>query len=116
LTNLDAQQATPKADAATVTGNWTVSVASDQGPMSAAMTLAQTGAKVTGTFTNEHTGEVSLEGQFTNGSLTFAINVHGGTDAAMRLDFTGRMKDDGTLAGTLNGPMGEMTWTATRVK
>src|SRR5262245_62080870 len=116
LTNLSAQQDKPKANTANVAGKWTISVTTDQSPMSAAMSLAQDGAKVKGTFTNEHTGEVPLEGQFSNGTLTFAIVAHGGTDAAARFDFTGKMKDDGTLEGTLKGPMGEMNWTATRTR
>ena len=116
LTNLNAQQAKPKADTASVAGKWTISVANDQGPMSAAMALTQNGAKVTGTFTSDHTGEVPVEGQFAEGTLTLAIDVHGDSGAAMHVDFTGKMKDDGTLAGTLKGPMGEMNWTATRVK
>ena len=67
LTNLHAQQAKPKADTASVAGKWTISVANDQGPMSAAMALTQTGAKVTGTFTSDHTGEVPLEGRVRGG-------------------------------------------------
>ena len=116
LTNLNAQQDKPKANTASVAGKWSISVTSDQAPMSAAMTLAQDGAKVNGRFTSEHTGEIPLEGQFSNGTLTFAIVAHAGTDAAARFDFTGRMKDDGTLEGTLSGPMGEMHWTAARAK
>ena len=37
-------------------------------------------------------------------------------DPAMKIDFTGKLKADGTLAGTLTGPMGDMPWTASRVK
>ena len=116
LTNLNAQQAKPKADTAGVGGKWAISVVNDQGPMSASMTLTQNGAKITGTFTNDHTGEAPVEGEFANGTLTFAIDVHGDSGSAMHVDFTGKMKDDGTLAGTLKGPMGEMNWTGTRVK
>jgi hypothetical protein len=116
LTNLDAQQAKPKADTAGVAGKWTITVANDQGPMSAGMTLTQNAAKVTGTFTSDHTGEVPVEGEFANGTLTFNITVHSDGDNAMRVDFTAKMKDDGTLAGTLKGPMGEMSWSGTRVK
>ena len=116
LTNLNAQQAKPKADTASVAGKWTISMANDQGPMSAGMALTQNGAKVAGTFTSDHTGEVPVEGEFANGTLMFAIDVHGDSGASMHVDFTGKMKDDGTLAGTLKGPMGEMTWTGTRMK
>ncbi len=76
------------------------------------MALTQNGAKITGTFTSDHTGEVRVEGEFANGTLTFAIDVHGDSGSSMHVDFTGKMKDDGTLTGTLKGQMGEMTWTA----
>lgn len=116
VTNLQAQQAKPKADTASVAGKWAISVANDQGPMSAGMALTQNAAKVTGTFTSDHTGEVPIEGEFANGTLTFSIDIHGDSGSSMHVDFSGKMKDDGTLAGTLKGPMGEMTWTATRGK
>lgn len=114
--NLHAQQAKPKADTASVAGKWTLAVANDQGPMSAGLTLVQKSAKVTGTFTSDHTGEVPVEGEFANGTLTFSVTVHGDSSDTMRVDFTGKMKDDGSLAGTLKGPMGEMNWTGTRAK
>jgi hypothetical protein len=114
--NLLASQATPKPDVSSVAGAWTISVAGMDQPMSAGMTLTQDGAKVKGTFTSDHTGECPLEGQFTGGTLTFSITMRGGADGTMRVDFTGKMKADGTLDGTLNGQMGEMKWSATRKK
>jgi hypothetical protein len=83
--------------------------------MTAGMTLAQDGTKVTGTFTSDHTGEAALEGEFANGTLTFTVTVHA-ADNPMRVDFAGKMQDDGSLVGTLKGQMGEMSWTATRAK
>lgn len=108
-------QEKPKAPAG-VAGNWSISVAAQDGQMSAGMALKQDGQKVTGTFTSDHTGEAPVEGQYVDGTLTFTIPLHGGTDPSMRVDFTGKLKADGTLAGTLTGPMGEMSWTASRVK
>jgi len=105
LANLHAQQAKPKAET-TVAGKWTVAVANDQAPISAGLTLAQNGAKVTGTFSSDHTGEAAVEGEFANGTLTFFITVHGDGGNAMRVDFTGKLKGDGSLEGTLKGPMG----------
>ncbi|HKW02795.1 MAG TPA: hypothetical protein VJN96_23430 [Vicinamibacterales bacterium] len=115
LANLHAQQAKPKAET-TVAGKWTIAVANDQVPISAGLTLAQHGTKVTGTFTSDHTGEAPVEGEFANGTLTFFITVHADGGNAMQVDFTARLKDDGSLAGTLKGPMGEMNWTGTRTK
>ena len=113
---VQAQEAGSKAETASVVGKWTLSVSMPDNSMTAGMTLAQDGAKVTGTFTSDHTGEAPIKGRFTNGTLTFAITVHGGGGAAMQVDFTGKIKGDGTLAGALTGQMGEMSWSATRVK
>ncbi len=115
-TNLFASQAKPAPDTSSVQGQWAISVANADQPMSAGMTLTQDGTKIKGTFTSDHTGEAPLEGQFTGGTLTFSITMRGGPDGTMRIDFTGKMKADGTLGGTLTGPMGEMNWTATRAK
>ena len=35
---------------------------------------------------------------------------------ASTMTYTGKLQDDGSLAGTLKTPSGEMNWTATRVK
>ena len=37
------------------------------------------------------------------------------TPADKALELTATLKEDGTLAGYLSGPMGDMTWTASRV-
>jgi hypothetical protein len=99
-----------------VAGNWSIAVASPDGQMAAGLSLKQDGPNVTGTFTSEHTGEVAVEGRYVDATLTFTIPLHGGTDPAMKVDFTGKMKADGTLAGSLTGPMGDLSWTASRVK
>jgi len=99
-----------------VAGNWNMSVAGQDGAMVATMALAQDGKKVTGTLNSEHSGEVAVDGQFADGKLTFSIVVHGGSAQEMKMEFAGLLKADGTLAGTLSGPMGDMTWTASRVK
>jgi hypothetical protein len=113
---LYAQQDKSKTAAPTVAGKWTMSVQSDQGAISASLVVNLDGSKVTGTFTSDHTGEAPLEGKFADGTLTFAVTLHGDSGAGMEIDFNGKLKDDGTLGGTLSGPMGEMAWTASRVK
>jgi hypothetical protein len=34
----------------------------------------------------------------------------------MEIYFAGQLKEDGTLAGSMSGPMGEMPWVAERAK
>ncbi len=111
-----AQQDPPKAAPAGVAGNWSLVVAAQDGTITAGMSLKQDGQKVTGTFTSDHTGEVAVDGQYVDGTLSFTIALHGGNDPSMKIDFTGKLKTDGSLAGSLTGPMGDMEWTASRVK
>jgi len=112
---LSAQQDKSHGTAPTVAGKWDMAVPSDQGTMAASFVIDLDGSKVTGTFTSDHTGDVPLAGKFEDGTLTFSITVHTGSDA-MQLDFIGKLKGDGTLGGTLSGPMGELAWTASRAK
>jgi quinohemoprotein ethanol dehydrogenase len=106
----------PKKDAAAVSvaGKWNMSVEGPQGAMSVAMTLVVDGTKVTGTLSSQM-GDTQLEGQWVDGTLTFAISFEGGS-GTMQIGFTGKLKDENTLNGSMSGPMGEMPWTAVRVK
>jgi hypothetical protein len=107
----------PKKDgqaAANVTGKWSLSIETPQGPMTVAMVLKQEGSKVTGTLAGPQ-GETALEGQFVDGTLTFGISFEGG-GGSMQLSFSAKLAEDGSLAGVMSGPMGEIPWTAVRVK
>jgi hypothetical protein len=107
----------PKKDgqaAANVTGKWSLSIETPQGPMTVAMVLKQEGTKVTGTLAGPQ-GETALEGQFVDGTLTFGISFEGG-GGSMQLSFSAKLAEDGSLAGVMSGPMGEIPWTAVRVK
>ena len=77
------------------------------------LVLKQDGGKVTGTFTSPH-GDVPLAGEYVGTTLTFHATIEDPHHA--ELTFTGTRKDDGTLAGAVTGPMGDMTWKAERAK
>jgi len=117
-----AQQTTPPAkpdpkapaSAKTIDGKWDMNIVSDQGPMAIVATFKMDGTKVTGNL-NSQMGDTALVGEFAAGKLKFTIQFDGGS-GSMEIVFNGTMKDDGSLAGTLNGQMGEMNWTATRAK
>jgi hypothetical protein len=105
----------PAADAAaTVAGNWTMSLDAGQGPMDIGVMLKLDGKKLTGTLSSQM-GETPLEGEFAEKKATFAISFDGG-GGAMTLTFTGLMKDNDNMTGTMSGPMGEIPWVAKRVK
>lgn len=95
-----------------VAGKWNVAVKGPaaHGDMTATMLLRQEGKAVTGTFA-VHGTEHTLKGEFSAPTLTLEATD---TPADKALTFTATLKDDGSLAGYLSGPMGDMQWTATR--
>jgi len=99
------------AAALSVTGTWSMSVDSPHGAATMGLVLKQDGTRVTGTFASGHSPDMALEGEFTDGTLK--LETTEGGDA--KITFTGKLKDDGTLAGYLSSQMGDMKWTATRV-
>jgi hypothetical protein len=97
-----------------IDGKWNMSLESPQGPMSIMVTLKLDGTKVTGTLSSQM-GETPLEGQYVDGVLNFGITFDGG-GGSMQISFAGKLTDENTLAGSLSGPMGDIPWSAVRVK
>ncbi len=62
-------------------------------------------------------GTAAIEGEFVDGKLSFAISFDS-QNGPLQVAFSGALKDDGTLAGTLSfgEGMDDMTWHAERVK
>lgn len=112
---LKARPTTSSSTAPTIdlNGDWKMNVVEAQLHMDVALKLE--GSKVTGTAKSDHLGVMKLEGTYTNGALTFAA-TGGNTGADARIEFSGKAKADGTLAGDLKSQMGSMTWSAERVK
>ena len=104
----------PEQKTDSVAGNWIMSLEGPQGPMQITLVMQQEGTKVTGTLTSQM-GETTLEGTFEAGKLAFSITFEGGS-GTMQLYFAAELKEDGTLAGVLSGPMGDMPWVAERAK
>jgi hypothetical protein len=94
-----------------VTGTWSMAVDSPHGAATMGLVLKQDGRKVTGTFASGHTADMAVAGEFADGNLKIET-IEGGES---RIIFTGKLKEDGTLAGYLSSQMGDMKWTATRV-
>ncbi len=103
---------TPGKAAPGVGGAWNLMVKGPaaHGDMPATMQLRQEGKAITGTFA-VHGTEHTLKGEFSDATLTLETTD---TPADKSLSFTAKLKDDGSLAGYLSGPMGDMQWTATR--
>ena len=100
------------ATAPSVSGAWTVTVeGTPHGDATMELRLTQDGTKVTGTFISGHMPDMDVAGEFAGGELHIA-STHGSED--QKVVFTAKLKEDGTLAGVVSGPMGDMKWTATR--
>jgi uncharacterized protein (DUF2147 family) len=104
--------ASPRAAAPDVTGTWAVAIDGPHGTTGMSLVLKQDGKKVTGTFVSGHAPDMALEGEFADGALK--LESAGGGDE--KVIFDAKLKEDGTLAGYVSGPMGDMKWTAERVK
>jgi hypothetical protein len=104
----------PKA-APALAGKWSLSVETPQGTMTNTMDLKLDGKNVTGTITSQM-GTNELVGEFTDGKLTFNMSVDT-PNGSLQIAWSGAFKDDGTLSGTASlGDMGQMNWTASRLK
>lgn len=100
--------------APSIAGKWDVSAETAQGTMASTLNLKVDGKKVTGTMASQM-GESPLEGEFADGALKFSITIQTNNGGAT-VSFVGTLKENGTLAGTLDYGQGAMAWTATRPK
>lgn len=109
------EKTTPAAEM-TVAGKWSMSLQSPQGAMDAALEVKLDEKNiVTGTLAGPQ-GPVPIEGELKEGVLGFLISIDGG-GGAFSIWFSGSLKEDGTMAGNADmGEMGQMAWTAKRVK
>ena len=98
-----------------VSGTWTLSAEGYVLPM----TLHQDGTRLSGTLHGPH-GPFPLVGEFKKGRIHFAGTSDGGgirhDDDSNEIDVAaiGRLRPDGSLAGTMVSTVGDYTWRATR--
>ena len=98
--------------APSLTGTWTMNVTGGpHGDATMGLTLQQDGTKVTGTFVSGHVADMPVSGEFKDGTLK--LKTAADTDGNAVL-FEAKLRDDGTLAGYISSPVGDMKWTATR--
>ena len=98
--------------APSLTGNWTMNVTGGpHGDATMGLTLEQTGTKVTGTFVSGHGPDMAVAGEFVDGVLKLQT---ADSKSDTQIIFNAKLKDDGSLAGAISSPVGDMKWTATR--
>ena len=95
-------------------GKWLLSMETPNGTMNPGLDLKVDGKKVTGTLTSPQ-GEVAVAGEFADNKLALTASFQG-NGGEMTITFAGTLKADGTMAGTMAFPQGEIPWTAARPK
>jgi hypothetical protein len=100
--------------AASIAGKWTMTITTQNGTQNPGLDFKQDGKKVTGTISGPQ-GDLPITGEYADGKLTFGASIQT-NNGEMQLAFAGTLKADGSLAGTLNLPQGELAWSAVRVK
>ena len=105
----------PKA-APSIAGTWTLTVNTANGTTIAALDARLDGKNVSGTIAGQM-GQAAVAGEYADGKLTFAITMRNADGSSMDVSFTGAMKENDTLAGTLTTSTGAtLGWTGERVK
>ena len=95
-----------------VTGTWSIAVDGPHGAATMSLVLKQDARKVTGTFVSGHGPDMPVSGEFAEGTL----KLESGDAGDHKVIFNATLKEDGTLAGYVSGPMGDMKWTGARAK
>jgi hemolysin activation/secretion protein len=111
------QKPDPKADAKeapTVAGKWNVRIQTDQGERLATLDVTLEGRKVAGTIASDM-GESPIAGEYADRKLTFSLTMQT-ANGDFSLAFAGALKEDDTLAGTMDYGQGAINWTANRIK
>jgi hypothetical protein len=99
-----------QAAAPTIAGKWSLtSDASSDGPSTLEIKLD--GTKVTGTIVGP-SGTYAVAGTYVDGKLVFAMDYQG----QLTITFTGKLLEDGSLAGTMDYGQGPVNWKAVRAK
>ena len=71
------------------------------------------GKKLTGTIVGPTGEPANLTGEYADGKLTFTLTT---PDGGMTVTFKATLKEDDTIAGSLDMQGNEVPWTAKRVK
>jgi hypothetical protein len=99
-----------------LTGDWTFSLIGDH-VMRSGLMLEQTGTTLTGTMLLMGK-EAPVDGEFVDGTVTLGVKaeMRDAEGHGVPLKFSGKLQEDGTLAGELETPRGNVQWTAERLK
>jgi hypothetical protein len=98
-------------------GSWKMTINFSDEARAAGLEIVIKDRAVSGKFVAAFAGgEVPIEGEIADGTLSFQASTTGGPHPGMSLDFTATLKDNATLAGTMSAPFGDFAWTAERIR
>lgn len=101
------------AAASDVSGEWNITIQSDQGSFSPRMTVKQDGEKLTGDYHGTF-GESKLEGTLKGKDIQWKTTVNA-QGQAVEIVYKGTVESDDTMKGTVQlGEFGSAPWTARR--
>jgi imidazolonepropionase-like amidohydrolase len=103
-----------EAPAADVTGTWTVTIATPEGPQQVTLALTQRGSEVTGTLTHPVLGSAEVRsGLVSAKKISFSVSLAVGGQT-IEASFNGTVEGN-TMSGTVNvGGQGAVEFTGTR--
>ena len=107
-----AQNAPPPAS--DVSGTWELTWETPRGPTTMALELRADGRTLTGRVETRAGWNDITDGTVDGSAVSFAVQITRG-ERSFRMQFDGKLTDDGTLEGTVNTPRGDaIPWTAKR--
>jgi hypothetical protein len=107
------------AEAAAVAGKWRLFVNAPNLSGGSVLEIKvdakdKNGKKIVGTLTVRQMGEVPIKGEFSKDKIKFSITIDTG-NVPIEVDFEGKLKGDGSFAGTAIFGMTDIEWTARRI-
>ncbi len=98
---------------ADMSGSWNLSVTTEAGSGNPSFDIAEDNGQLTGKY-NGQLGQADITGSVEDGKFVITYTADG-MGQAIEIKYSGELKGDGTIAGTLDlGGMGSGTFTGTK--
>ncbi len=103
------------ANSLNLTGNWTLTVNTPQGPMEVSAVLRQSGSSFSGSMTSFMGTTQIQEGTITGNNVNFKVSVEISGQGSLTVTFAGTVREN-RISGTADaGPMGKMDFAGSKV-
>jgi hypothetical protein len=95
---------------ADLSGRWNVAMSGHMHINNVVLEMKQTGTAITANCLIPDHGDLDMVGTYADGKLT----LHTTENGFVQMTMTGTLKDDGSFSGSIESPMGTMTWTGAK--